>query len=68
MATKSSGIVLASALCFLSLLGFAYCADNLSVDGLVYCDNCRIQFMTRISEPLKGTYGFPNLSTVFDTY
>ncbi|XP_050287287.1 olee1-like protein [Quercus robur] len=46
-------ISLASALCFLSLLGFAHCDSLFSVEGKVYCDTCRIQFVTRISEYMK---------------
>ncbi|CAN6546297.1 hypothetical protein C1H46_013291 [Malus baccata] len=51
---NSNSIVLVSALCFLSLAGVAYCGETLNVHGIVYCDNCRIQFVTRISETLKG--------------
>ncbi|KAF5474522.1 hypothetical protein F2P56_006415 [Juglans regia] len=51
---KSSTIILASALCFLSLLGFAYCESRFFVEGKVYCDTCRTQFVTRVSLPMKG--------------
>ncbi|KAL4627103.1 hypothetical protein ACB092_05G143500 [Castanea dentata] len=47
-------ISLASALCFLSLLGFAHCQSLFSVEGKVYCDTCRIQFVTRVSEYMQG--------------
>lgn len=56
---KSSTIILASALCFLSLIGNAYGEEKqkkLEVDGIVFCDSCRIQFVTRISELIKGLY------------
>ncbi|KAK9990933.1 hypothetical protein SO802_025918 [Lithocarpus litseifolius] len=46
-------IIQASALCFLSLLGFTYCEDRFFVEGRVYCDTCRTQFVTRISTYMK---------------
>ncbi|PON41366.1 Pollen allergen Ole e 1 family [Parasponia andersonii] len=50
-----SVIIFASALCFLSLLGFAYCeTPRLFVEGKVYCDTCRTQFVTRVTEYMKG--------------
>lgn len=51
-------IIQASALYFLSLLGFAYCKDRFFVEGKVYCDTCRTQFVTRISTYMKGKYYF----------
>ncbi|GMN43557.1 hypothetical protein TIFTF001_012767 [Ficus carica] len=52
--TKSV-LILASALCFLSLLGFAYCeTPRLFVEGKVYCDTCRAQFVTRVSHYING--------------
>ncbi|KAL5841467.1 hypothetical protein ACOSQ3_012070 [Xanthoceras sorbifolium] len=53
MAKNSSKavMILASALCFFSLLGKAYGDDSkFYVVGTVYCDTCRTQFVTRISE------------------
>lgn len=53
--TKSV-LILASALCFLSLLGFAYCeTPRLFVEGKVYCDTCRAQFVTRVSHYINGS-------------
>ncbi|KAE9594505.1 hypothetical protein Lal_00001205 [Lupinus albus] len=49
-----STIFLASALCFLCFFGSAYCQDRFSVEGLVYCDTCRIQFITKLTEFLEG--------------
>ncbi|PRQ29149.1 putative pollen allergen Ole e 1 family [Rosa chinensis] len=53
---KSSIIILASALCFLSFINNAYSEDKttLQVEGVVFCDSCRIQFITRISELIQG--------------
>ncbi|EXB94630.1 hypothetical protein L484_005787 [Morus notabilis] len=52
--TKSV-IIIASALCFMSLLGFAYCdTPHLIVEGRVYCDTCRAQFVTKVSNYIKG--------------
>ncbi|GMY37535.1 Pollen allergen Ole e 1 family [Fagus crenata] len=47
-------IILASALCFLSLLGFAVCENRFFVEGKVYCDTCRAQFVTKVSEYMQG--------------
>ncbi|KAF8364754.1 hypothetical protein HHK36_023536 [Tetracentron sinense] len=43
-----------SALCFLSLLGFAYADSLFYVQGKVYCDTCRAQFETKVSEYIPG--------------
>ncbi|XP_041027792.1 olee1-like protein [Juglans microcarpa x Juglans regia] len=51
---KSVIFLAASALCFLSLLCFAYCDSHFSVEGRVYCDTCRTQFVTRLSTYMKG--------------
>ncbi|CAI0557961.1 unnamed protein product [Linum tenue] len=40
--------ILASALCFLGLLGTAN-ADSFTVEGKVYCDTCRTQFITKVT-------------------
>ncbi|KAJ4869032.1 Hydrolase-like protein family [Raphanus sativus] len=51
-------VFLASALCFTTLLHFAAAdADDLDrfhIKGSVYCDTCRVQFMTRLSKVLEG--------------
>lgn len=47
-------IVLASALCFMSFLGAAYGHSRFFVEGKVYCDTCRAQFVTRVSENMPG--------------
>lgn len=51
---KSSVIFFASALCFLTLLGAAYGVSRFFVEGEVFCDTCRTQFVTRVSEYLEG--------------
>ncbi|CAJ1961898.1 unnamed protein product [Sphenostylis stenocarpa] len=51
---KSAIIILASALCFLSFLGSACAKERYFVEGTVYCDTCRIQFLTKLSETLEG--------------
>uniref|UniRef100_A0A5B7B8H0 Putative olee1-like protein n=1 Tax=Davidia involucrata TaxID=16924 RepID=A0A5B7B8H0_DAVIN len=44
-----------SALCLFSLLGVAHCGDShFFVEGEVYCDTCRSQFITRVSEKMSG--------------
>ncbi|KAK9706777.1 hypothetical protein RND81_07G151100 [Saponaria officinalis] len=50
-------MVALAAICVLSLAGAARAApaDNrFFVQGMVYCDTCRIQFMTRVSHMLEG--------------
>jgi hypothetical protein len=47
-------VIQVSALCFLSLLGFAYCDNRFFVEGQVYCDTCRTQFVTKLSTNMKG--------------
>ncbi|XP_061342763.1 olee1-like protein [Gastrolobium bilobum] len=49
-----STIILVSALCFLSFFGSVHCKERFFVEGVVYCDTCRIQFLTKLSELLEG--------------
>lgn len=44
----------ASVLCFLWLLRAAHCDSRFFVEGEVYCDTCRTQFVTRVSEYIEG--------------
>ncbi|KAF8409039.1 hypothetical protein HHK36_005111 [Tetracentron sinense] len=53
-ASSRAFLLLATALCFFSLLGFAHCHSNLFVEGKVYCDTCRVQFETKLSKYLPG--------------
>ncbi|KAA8526765.1 hypothetical protein F0562_009006 [Nyssa sinensis] len=46
--------LIAAALCVLALAGFAQCEEQFSVMGRVYCDTCRLQFVTRLSEFISG--------------
>ncbi|XP_050228855.1 anther-specific protein LAT52-like [Mercurialis annua] len=43
--------LVASALCF----SVAFAVDGIYVQGKVYCDVCRVEFETKISEPILGT-------------
>ncbi|KAI4372498.1 hypothetical protein MLD38_010720 [Melastoma candidum] len=54
MAATRTITVLASALCLFSLLGSTYGSDCFFVEGRVYCDTCRTQFVTRVSEYMPG--------------
>ncbi|GMH27120.1 hypothetical protein Nepgr_028963 [Nepenthes gracilis] len=55
MAKSHNLLIVASALCFLSLVGISRChSDRFFVEGQVYCDTCRIEFVTRVSEFLEG--------------
>ncbi|TKY71834.1 Olee protein [Spatholobus suberectus] len=49
---KSTIIILASTLCFLSFLGSTYAQEHYLVEGNVYCDTCRVHFRTKLSEPI----------------
>ncbi|CAK7327677.1 unnamed protein product [Dovyalis caffra] len=42
--------IAAFVLCFASILISAYATENLHVEGRVYCDPCRVEFQTKISE------------------
>ncbi|KAF2287326.1 hypothetical protein GH714_039635 [Hevea brasiliensis] len=46
--------IIASALCFSSFLNFALASTALYVEGRVYCDTCRVEFETKISELISG--------------
>ncbi|KAI4306387.1 hypothetical protein L6164_029668 [Bauhinia variegata] len=52
--SKCAIIIVASALCFLSFFGLAHGIDKFYVKGSVYCDTCRVQFLTRLSEFMPG--------------
>ncbi|CAN8267368.1 unnamed protein product [Cochlearia groenlandica] len=47
-----------AAVCFSSLAGFAAAdaddLDRFQIQGSVYCDTCRVQFITRLSKFLEG--------------
>ncbi|CAN8303976.1 unnamed protein product [Cochlearia groenlandica] len=49
---------LVSTLCFTTLVHFAAADaddfDRFHIKGSVYCDNCRVQFITRLSKFLEG--------------
>ncbi|XP_047173141.1 olee1-like protein [Vigna umbellata] len=51
---KSSIIIFASVLCLLSFLNSVCASDRFFVEGTVYCDTCRLQFLTRMSEFMEG--------------
>ncbi|XP_022140139.1 olee1-like protein [Momordica charantia] len=50
------GVIALSFVCIFSLIiSFVYCGeDRFFVEGKVYCDTCRAQFVTRVSEYMKG--------------
>ncbi|XP_062083721.1 olee1-like protein [Humulus lupulus] len=54
MAMAKPVIMFASAVCLLSLFGLAHCEPRLLVEGKVYCDTCRTQFLTKASYYIKG--------------
>lgn len=50
-----SAIMVVAALCLMSFVGSAYGLDKFFVEGKVYCDTCRIQFLTRVSDFLPDS-------------
>lgn len=38
----------------LSIVLSSEAAEHFFVEGRIYCDTCRVQFVTRVSEPLEG--------------
>ncbi|KAG9453593.1 hypothetical protein H6P81_006497 [Aristolochia fimbriata] len=52
---KLSNFVLVASLCILAVASFVHCHDEvLNVEGKVFCDTCRVRFVTRISEYIEG--------------
>lgn len=46
-------------ICISSSLNFAHgkaMKSKFTVLGHVYCDTCRVEFETKLSTPIKGTY------------
>ena len=58
MATKAIFFFFVSAVCLSSLAGVANADaddfDSFQIQGSVYCDTCRVQFVTRLSQFLEG--------------
>ncbi|XP_009602640.1 anther-specific protein LAT52-like [Nicotiana tabacum] len=52
----AKAILLLSAVCILAFVNFAQCHDSqaINVEGSVYCDTCRVQFQTKLSEYIEG--------------
>ncbi|CAN4087361.1 unnamed protein product [Withania somnifera] len=51
----AKAIMLLSALCIVALANFAHCnAEVFDVEGKVYCDTCRFEFETKLSENIEG--------------
>ncbi|KAK3012519.1 hypothetical protein RJ639_008005 [Escallonia herrerae] len=46
--------LIVSALCILAIADFAHAHEQYHVQGQIYCDTCRVQFATRIAEPIEG--------------
>lgn len=56
----AKAIMLLSALCIVALANFANChhPETFDVEGMVYCDTCRVRFVTNKSEIIEGTMFF----------
>ncbi|PHU04163.1 Anther-specific protein LAT52 [Capsicum chinense] len=52
----AKAIMLLSALCIVALANFANChhPETFDVEGMVYCDTCRVRFVTNKSELIEG--------------
>ncbi|KAK6777118.1 hypothetical protein RDI58_023835 [Solanum bulbocastanum] len=68
----AKAILLLSALCIVALANFAHChSEVFNVEGKVYCDTCRVQFETKLSENLGGAtvkLQCRNISTEAETF
>ncbi|XP_068636986.1 pollen allergen Che a 1-like [Aristolochia californica] len=51
---KFNNVVLVASLCVLAFACSVHCTDVLNVVGKVYCDTCRVGFVTRITEYIEG--------------
>ncbi|KAK8559186.1 hypothetical protein V6N13_098777 [Hibiscus sabdariffa] len=56
MAKASLMTVAIMTICLWSLISFALAADKFNVVGKVYCDTCRVEFETKLSEPIPGAW------------
>lgn len=54
--TQMATIFFAGALCLLSLPSLTHSAPQFIVEGEVYCEVCRTNFINRLSEPMAGCY------------
>ncbi|GMI83997.1 hypothetical protein like AT4G18596 [Hibiscus trionum] len=54
MANASLMTVALMAICLSPLISFALAAGKFNVVGKVYCDTCRVEFETKLSEPIPG--------------
>ncbi|KAE8663450.1 Anther-specific protein LAT52 [Hibiscus syriacus] len=54
MAKASLMALVLKAVCISCLSSFALAAEKLNVVGKVYCDTCRVEFETKLSEPISG--------------
>ncbi|KAK7857016.1 anther-specific protein lat52 [Quercus suber] len=58
--TCAVAALIATIFCFSPLLNLAQAtSETFFVEGKVYCDTCRVQFETKISQPLAGIYRLP---------
>ncbi|KAM7507333.1 hypothetical protein LguiA_017786 [Lonicera macranthoides] len=53
---NNGALVVLSSLLLLAIAALPHChaAERFIIEGKIYCDTCRVQFETRISEPLEG--------------
>ncbi|KAE8668590.1 Alg9-like mannosyltransferase family isoform 1 [Hibiscus syriacus] len=54
MAKASLMALVLKTVCISFLISFALAAEKLNVVGKVYCDTCRVEFETKLSEPISG--------------
>jgi len=61
MARVGKAIFVLALINFMSWVGISHAVqggkkNHFSVQGMVYCDTCRIQFVTRVSHVLEGMF------------
>lgn len=60
--TCAVAALIATIFCFSSFLNLAQAtSETFFVEGKVYCDTCRVQFETKISQPLAGNLSQKNV-------
>ncbi|KAK8691345.1 hypothetical protein V6N13_074856 [Hibiscus sabdariffa] len=56
MAKVSHMALVSLAICLSSLLCLVATSDKFIIEGKVYCDTCRVEFETKLSQPIKGAF------------
>lgn len=66
MAKSSQAVILFAVALSLALFGIGHCTDpRFYVEGRVYCDTCRIQFVTKVSSYIPGIHSHFHFNNAF---